>query len=106
MGALTIGVAPGRSFFLNDIEVTVDRIHRPSRVSLIVHSALDKKITITTKQGALLLPEWMPKVTATLAPDSGPYVAKIAIEAPPNVKILRDNLYHGWPKGYDPLEAS
>lgn len=88
--ALVIGMQEGRSFFLNDIQVDVERIHTPKRVTLLIHDSILKKVTITDTLRA----ELIPNVFASIGTDTTIDQAKIALEAPRNIKILRDNLYH------------
>jgi len=88
--ALVLGMTEGRSFFLNDIQVDVEKIHTPKRVTLNVHGTFIQKVTITDSVRA----ELMPNVYASIGTDSTIDQVKVALEAPRNIKILRDNLYH------------
>ena len=87
--ALVLGMQEGRSFFLNDVKVEVEKIQTPTRTSLIVHGAFLKKVTITPKNRT----ELIPGVYASIGTDSTVEQVKVALEAPRNIKILRDNLY-------------
>ena len=87
--ALILGMAAGRSFYLNDIRVEVEQIVTPTRVSLIVHGAFLKKMTIGPNHRTELLPG----IYASIGTDSDAEQAKVVLEAPRNIKILRDKLY-------------
>lgn len=87
--ALVLGMQEGRSFYLNDTQVDIEKIHTPTRVTLVVHGALLKKMTIGPNHRTAL----MPGVYASIGTDSTIDQVKIALEAPRNIKILRDNLY-------------
>ena len=87
--ALVLGMAQGRSFYLNDIQVEVEKIVTPTRVNLIVHGAFLKKMTIGPNHRTELLPG----IYASIGTDSDAEQAKVVLEAPRNIKILRDKLY-------------
>ena len=87
--ALVLGMLEGRSFYLADIRVEVEKISTPSRVTLIVHGAILKKVTIGPNHRT----ELMPGIYASIGTDSTVDQCKVALEAPRNIKILRDNLY-------------
>ena len=87
--ALVLGMLEGRSFFLNDIQVEVERIATPNRVNLIVHGAFLQKMTIGPNHRT----ELIPGVFASIGTDSTIDQCKVALEAPRSIKILRDNLY-------------
>ncbi len=87
--ALVLQMQEARSFYLNDIQVEVERIHTPNRVTLIIHGDILKKVTIGPNHRT----ELMPGIYASIGLDSRIDKAKIALEAPRNVSILRDNLY-------------
>ncbi len=87
--ALVLGMQEGRSFFLNNTEVTVVRIHTPTRATLEIDGSVIKRVTI----GPNIRTALMPEVYASIGTDSTIEQVKIALEAPRNVKILRDNLY-------------
>jgi len=87
--ALVLGVREGRSFYLNDLQVELTRIETPSRVKLTIHGPILKIVTIGPNQRT----ELMPNIYASLGTDSTIEQAKIALEAPRNIKILRDKLY-------------
>lgn len=88
--ALVLGMQEGRSFYLADTQVEVEKIFTPSRVSLVVHGHFLKKMTIGPNHRT----ELMPGIYASIGTDSTIDQVKIALEAPRNVKILRDNLYN------------
>lgn len=87
--ALVLGLLEGRSFYLADIQVEVGRIHTPNRVTLIIHGGILEKVTIGPNHRT----ELIPGVYASIGTDSTIDQVKIALEAPRNIKILRDNLY-------------
>ena len=87
--ALVLGMSEKRSFFLNDTQVEVERIHSPNRVSLTIHGDIIQKMTIGPNHRT----ELMPGIYASLGTSGTIDQVKIALEAPRNIKILRDNLY-------------
>lgn len=88
--ALVLGMQEGRSFYLADIQVEVEKIVTPKRVNLIVHGHILQKMTIGPNHRT----ELMPGIYASIGTDSTVDQVKIALEAPRNIKILRDNLYN------------
>ena len=87
--ALVLGMLEGRSFYLADIQVEVERIHTPGRVTLQIHGDILRKVTIGPNHRT----ELMPGIYASIGTDSTIDQVKVALEAPRNIKILRDNLY-------------
>jgi sRNA-binding carbon storage regulator CsrA len=88
--ALVLGMQEGRSFFLNDIEVKILKIATPQRATLEVNGYMITKVTIGPNHRT----ELIPGVYASIGTDSTVEQIKVALEAPRNIKILRDNLYH------------
>lgn len=88
--ALVLGMMEGRSFFLNDTEVKVIKIATPTRAILEIHGYMITKVTIGPNHRT----ELMPGVYASIGTDSTVDQVKVALEAPRNIKILRDKLYH------------
>ena len=87
--ALVLGIQEGRSFYLEDTKVVLERILTPTRATLLIHGAIIRKVTIGPNHRT----ELMPGVYASIGTDSNIETLKIAIEAHRNVKILRDILY-------------
>jgi hypothetical protein len=87
--ALVLGMTENRSFYLNDTQVVVERIHTPTRVTLVIHEEIIRKVTIGPNHRT----ELMPGIYASIGTDSTIEQVKIALEAPRNIKILRDKLY-------------
>ena len=87
--ALVLGMTEGRSFYLADIRVEVEKIVTPTRVSLKIHGDIIQKVTIGPNHRT----ELMPGIYASIGTDSTIDQVKVALEAPRNIKILRDNLY-------------
>lgn len=87
--ALVLGMLEGRSFYLNNIQVEVERIHTPTRVTLKIFGEILQKVTIGPNHRT----ELMPGVYASIGTDSTIDQCKVALEAPRSIKILRDNLY-------------
>jgi hypothetical protein len=69
--------------------VEVDQIFTPTRASLTVHGDILTKKTIGPNNRTELSPE----VYASIGTGSTIDQIKVALEAPRNIKILRDNLY-------------
>ena len=87
--ALILGIREGRSFYLGDLKVSLERIQTPTRVKVKVHGAIDQIMTLGPNNRT----ELIPGVYASIGTDSTIEMAKIVIEAPRSIKILRDNLY-------------
>jgi len=87
--ALVLGMQEGRSFYLNSTRVDVEKISTPTRVTLLIHGPVMQKMTIGPNHRT----ELQPGVYASIGTDSTIDQIKVAIEAPRNIKILRDNLY-------------
>ena len=87
--ALVLGIHPKRSFYLGDLRVSLEKIETPTRVKVKIHGSIDEIKTI----GNSVRTELIPGVYASLGQDSTIDQAKIALEAPRNIKILRDILY-------------
>ncbi len=87
--ALVLGIQEGRSFYLGHLKVSLEKIETPTRVKVMVHGAINQILTLGPKNRT----ELIPGIYASLGTDSSIDQAKIAIEAPRSVKILRDNLY-------------
>lgn len=87
--ALVLGIQEGRSFYLNNTKVELEKISTPTRATLLIHGAIIRKVTIGPNHRT----ELEPGIYAQIGTDSTVEQLKIAIEAPRNIKILRDNLY-------------
>ena len=87
--ALVLGIQEGRSFYLNDLRVELTKIETPSRVKLMIHGPILQIVTIGPNNRT----ELGNNIFASLGTDSSIDQAKIALEAPHSIKILRDNLY-------------
>ena len=87
--ALVLGIQESRSFYLNDTRVELLKIETPSRVKLMIHGPINKIVTIGPNHRT----ELEHNIFASLGTDSNIDQAKIALEAPRSIKILRDNLY-------------
>lgn len=87
--ALILGIQEGRSFYLEDIRVEVERIHTPTRATLVIHGPIIEKKTIGPNHRT----ELIPGVYASIGTDSTIEQVKVALEAPRSIKILRDILY-------------
>lgn len=87
--ALVLGMQEGRSFYLNNTRVVLEKISTPTRAVLVIHGAIIKKVTIGPNHRT----ELEPGIYAQIGTGSTVDHLKIALEAPRNIKILRDNLY-------------
>ncbi len=87
--ALILGIREGRSFYLGDLKVSLEKIQTPQRVKVMIHGAINQVMTLGPNNRT----ELIPGVYASVGTDSTIEMAKIVIEAPRHVKILRDNLY-------------
>lgn len=97
--ALVLMMQEGRSFYLNDLQVTVEKIVTPTRATLVVDGAIIQKMTIGPNHRTELMPGVYAQVGMTeenqnRVTDETPIdTVKVALEAPRSIKILRDNLY-------------
>ena len=97
--ALVLGIQEGHSFYLNDTRVEVERILTPTRATLVIHGPIIRKVTIGPNHRTELEPGIYAQIGMTeenqskVNKSSPLEVVKIAIEAPRNIKILRDSLY-------------
>ena len=92
--ALVLEIGLGRGFYVKDTKVTVEKIYSPSRFQVMVHggAGLSRLMEVRNNVQTEILPEVY--VQAGRDQDSGTAEAcKIAITAPPQIKILRDTLY-------------
>lgn len=87
--ALVLGIQEGRAFYLKDLKVSVEKIETPTRVKVMIHGSINQIKTLGPNNRT----ELIPGIYASLGTDSSIDQAKIALEAPRNIKILRDNLY-------------
>ena len=87
--ALVLGMQEKRSFYLGNIRVEVEKISTPTRATLVIHGDILQKKTIGPNHRT----ELMPGIYASIGTDSTIDQIKVALEAPRNIKILRDNLY-------------
>jgi hypothetical protein len=84
----------GRSFYLNDVRVEIDSIRSPTQVKVRKIGPMDTVMTLSANNRT----ELIPGVYAQVGLGGTPTMAKIALEAPESVVILRDSLYE---KGKD-----
>lgn len=93
--ALVIEVANGKSFWVGDVEVVVTRITSHTSFDLKVNSEWPKIYRVSDSRSIEILPNvrvsaglgGKPKVDSARAG-----LARIAIEAPRSIKILRDDI--------------
>jgi hypothetical protein len=90
--ALVLEIGKNRGFYVKDTKVTVERIYSPSRIQLLIHSSMPKLVEISNRMGTEILPEVYCQAGRDATKGYGD-LCKIAITAPPQIKILRDNLY-------------
>ncbi len=91
--ALVLEIAKGRGFYVRDTKVTVEKIYSPSRFQVMVHDPHMSKLVEVRNN---VQTEIMPEVFVQAGRDETKWdqdSCKIAITAPPQIKILRDNLY-------------
>ncbi len=97
--ALVLMMQEGRSFYLNDLQVTVEKIITPTRATLVIDGAIIQKVTIGPNHRTELMPGIYAQIGMTqdnqdkITDDTSIDTVKVALEAPRNIKILRDNLY-------------
>lgn len=91
--ALVFEITKGRGFYVRDTKVTVEKIYSPSRFQVMVH---DPHMSKLMEVGNNVQTEILPEVFVQAGRDGTTWEqdsCKIAITAPPQIKILRDNLY-------------
>lgn len=92
--ALVLEIQKGRGFYVKDTKVTVEEIYSPSRFKLMVHDPhMSKMMEITNRTQTEIMPEVYVQAGKDQTDMRGGMLCKIAITAPPSVKILRDTLY-------------
>ncbi len=87
--ALILGIREGRSFYLGNLKVSLEKIQTPHRAKVMVHGSINQIMTLGPNNRT----ELVPGVYASIGTDSTIEMAKIVIEAPRHIKILRDSLY-------------
>ena len=87
--ALILGIREGRSFYLGKLKVSLEKIQTPNKVKVKIHGSIDQVMTLGPNNRT----ELIPGVYASIGTGSTIEMAKIAIEAPRHVKILRDSIY-------------
>jgi hypothetical protein len=90
--ALVLEIQKGRGFYIKDTKVTVERIFGPNRFQVLVHTAMPILMEIASNHQT----EILSGVYCQAGRDArvgNAESCKIAITAPPQIKILRDNLY-------------
>lgn len=94
--ALVLAMQPGRSFYVDGVKVDVLSADIPGEARIQVNGkAMDSIYTL----GADYSTEILPRVHAQLGLGSGPTTLKVVLEAPKDVRILRDSLYEQGQKG-------
>lgn len=93
--ALVIGVPEKGDFFLNDVRVVMDRIVNDDKFDIVVTTpGMDYKYTVTNDRAAVIEGLGLP---GTVRISSGlrgsKETARVAIEAPKSVEVLRGSLY-------------
>lgn len=77
-----------RAFYIGDTLVSLEDVTHPMKFRLRVHGAIDKIVEVTDRRREEILPNVF--VSAGLGNEDQ---VKVSIEAPRNIKILRDRLY-------------
>jgi len=89
--ALTLGLEPGSSFYVDDTRVSVHKITHSLNFKLKVHTpAMDYIYEITDKRAV----EIIPQVMVSAGNKASSEMVKVVITAPKVKKILREKLYH------------
>lgn len=91
--ALVLNIKEGDSFFIADVEYTMHRVKAQNRIVLKEHSFMPKLIEVDDKSRIQLTEG----VFVQAAESWRPKVGRVAIEAPKDIKILRDTLYKKQP---------
>lgn len=89
--ALVLAMQEGRSLYVDDTEVKIERAPAPNTLRVRVVTAYgDKVFDLTDRERTEVLPE----VFLQLGLGTGSNMHKLVIEAPRQRKIWRDSLYH------------
>jgi len=89
--ALSLGLARNRGVYFNDTLMTVERIVSGKLFYVRVHGAcIDKEFEITDKEAI----EVCPQVRISAGLDGTNELARLVINAPRSITILRDTLYN------------
>lgn len=94
--ALVLEIQKGEGFYVDDQLVTVEEIYSPSRFKVLVHgkgSNLSTYMEVGNKVQTQLMPEVFVQAGRDQPEASDGYSCKVAIEAPPKIRILRQELY-------------
>jgi hypothetical protein len=97
--ALVLSLRAGQDFYVDDERVIVERVHGHSRFDLVVASS-GKRCRVTDAEAAEIMEDVF--VSAGDRPQAG--FARVAIDAPADVLILRGERYRGDEKP-EPLPA-
>ncbi len=89
--ALVLGVKENLSFYVADTQVIVTQIITSTKFKITVCAPGMYHVYTITDQRAL---EILPKVMVSAGSNTSLSMVKVVIEAPRNIKILRDSLYH------------
>ena len=88
--ALVLNIKEGDSFFVADMEYTMHRVVAQNRIILKEHSFMPKLIEVDDKTRIKI----SEGVFVQAAESWRPKIGRVAIEAPKDIKILRDTLYN------------
>lgn len=86
---LVIGLKEEDAFYVGDVRVEVDRILNPKKFRLKVTGPVDQMFMIDDTRSTEIMPQVM--VSAGLSRDH--WMVRAVIDAPRNIKILREKLY-------------
>ena len=87
--ALVLNLKLNRSFFANDVEYKLVQIKAGNRLVLEKQGAMNQRFEVD----AMSRQQLESGIFCMAAPGSDSYIGRVALEAPKDVKILRDNLY-------------
>ncbi len=89
--ALTVGIVPNGVLYIGDTKVSVEQVMHPMNFKVKVHGeCMDQVYTITDKRAT----EIMPNVMMSAGHKGTDDMLKVVVNAPRNIKILREKLYN------------
>lgn len=88
MSTLVIGVKLGESFYIDDVPVHVTRIESDNRFFVKVDKS-DEELEITDEESV----EVLPNVRLSTGRKGSEDLARVVVQAPKSITILREALY-------------
>lgn len=91
--ALALALQEGRSFYVGDVQISVERIIAPYRYKIRVHGAIDTIMEVSDRERVEVLPDVFISAGHPWEKEGSGRWVKAIIEAPMSIKILRSEIY-------------